>query len=161
PIDIMVTSDLNLDSITPMSGLPGATMTLVGSGFAKDPSTTKVVFTASTGFTELTVKPTTATDTQITAVIPALDESIAQWIVRVQRGVVGAEKRPNGKLFRRTQAGPAGTWVYYYAAPDGSCTQVNTSLDKFDVYPNGNVRWYLWDASGGYCIRDNKIFHPA
>ena len=162
PVDVLVTSDFNLDSITPTSGLPGAMMTLVGKGFAKDPSTVKVVFTASTGFTDVFATPTTATDEQITALVPALDESIAQWIVRVQRGVVGAEKRTNGKLFRRTQAGPEGTWIHYYAnATTGSCAEVGTTLDKLDVFPNGNVRWYQWDAGGGYCVRDDKIFRPA
>jgi hypothetical protein len=126
------------------------------------------VFTQSEGYSpttgprELVVAPATVTDTQLTAVVPMLDDNIAQWIVRAQRGVVGNEQRSNGKLFRRGQAGPEGRWLHYYASSaDGSCASAVDKIDNLDVYPNSNVRWYLWDAGGGYCLRDNKILQPA
>jgi hypothetical protein len=168
PVDVQVTSDHRLDAIAPATGLPGATVTLTGVGFAKVPGTEKVVFTQTEGFDpttgprELVVVAATVTDTQLTAVVPMLDDNIAQWMVRAQRGVIGNERRSNGKLFRRGQAGPEGTWIHYYAAAlTGDCTNIVDDLDSADVFPNGNLRWYLWDAGGGYCVRDNKRFRPA
>jgi hypothetical protein len=167
--DLEVTSDLKLDDLAPATGLPGATVKLTGVGFLKATlATLKVVFTQSEGIDptqgprELTVVPTTATDTEITAVVPMLDDNIAQWVVRAQRGPIGFEARSNGKLFRRGQAGPEGRWIHYYAPIlTGDCGPAPTEvLDNIDVFPNGNVRWYKWD-SGGYCVRDNKQFHPA
>jgi hypothetical protein len=169
PIDIEVTSDLKLDAVAPATGLPGATVTLTGLGFIGSArvETVKAVFTQSEGIDptkgprELVVVPATVTDKQLTAVVPMLDENIAQWVVRVQRGEIGAELRTNGKLFRRGQSGPEGTWIHYYATVTGDCTNIVDVREEVDVFPNGNVRWYLWDAGGGYCVRGNKQFRPA
>jgi hypothetical protein len=167
PIDVTVNSKFNLTSISPTSATPGATLTLIGEGFPTPATAGKILFTQAAGIepghfpTQLLATPATATATQITVVVPALDANIGQWTVRVQRGPVGFEEYTNGKPFLNGQSGPQGVWLRYYGPASGGCASVNQQLEKGDVFPNGNVRWYLWDAGGGYCARNNQVFHPA